>query len=404
MNITDYTYNLPPEKIALYPLEKRDESKLLIYKNGRIEHERFDRLPETLPSNTLLFFNNTRVVPARLKFQKESGADIEIFLLAPVSPSALMPEAMQARQACTWKCTIGNLKRWNTTVILLKHINGINLRVRLVDRNETLVEFSWDDDHTFAEIINRMGETPLPPYLKRKAERSDRERYQTIYSHNEGAVAAPTAGLHFTENVFSALKKKNIVHDFLTLHVSAGTFQPVKVGNPVAHTMHQEQIIVSRKNIEHLLLPDKFIVPVGTTSMRTLESVYWFGIKLLNDPDAEFLIDQKDPYRDYGILPEKEEALHAILALMNRKNTDFINGKSSIYIYPGYDFKFCNGLITNFHQPGSTLILLVAAFVGDDWRKIYKEALDNDYRFLSYGDSSILLPGIRNHRTNSVDP
>lgn len=395
MNIQDYTYNLPSEKIAVHPLEKRDESKLLIYRNGKIQHGRFGMLPEILPANSLLFFNNTRVVPARLKFQKDTGAEIEVFLLSPVSPSTLMINAMEMRNKSVWKCTIGNIKRWNADATLVKQLGAICLRAVLIDKAEGLVAFDWGPEHTFAEVVNQAGETPLPPYLKRNAETADRERYQTIYSKNDGAVAAPTAGLHFTENIFQSLQKRNIPSDFVTLHVSAGTFQPVKTENAVEHTMHREQIILTRKNIENLLLPDKFIIPVGTTSMRTLESLYWYGVKLLKDPTATFTIEQADPYKSYSSLPGNVEVLHAILKRMDELSTDIIGGESSIYIYPGYTFRFCEGLITNFHQPGSTLILLVAAFVGPDWKNIYQEALENDYRFLSYGDSSLLLPGLK---------
>ncbi|MBA4055128.1 MAG: S-adenosylmethionine tRNA ribosyltransferase [Marivirga sp.] len=391
LNIDDYTYDLPPERIASYPLDKRDESKLLVYDNGQIVHERFKSIASHLPDDTLLFFNDTKVIPARLHFSKETGAVIEIFLLHPVSPSPLLMEAMQTEETCSWLCTIGNVKRWKEGTSLTKRIYDGNLEATLQNKDEGLVRFKWDTGHTFAEIVNFAGETPLPPYLNRKAENSDRERYQTIYSHYEGAVAAPTAGLHFTPEVFQALEQKKIMIDFLTLHVSAGTFQPVKVKDATEHPMHNEQIVVNRKNIENLLL-NKFIIPVGTTSMRTLESLYWYGTKLLKDPEAAFTISQNDPYVVTGTLPPREEALHAVLDLMDKKRNDIITGETSIYILPGYTFRVCQGLITNFHQPGSTLILLVAAFIGNDWKKVYDNALMNQYRFLSYGDSSLLLP------------
>lgn len=391
MNINDYTYTLTPEKIALYPLDQRDQSKLLIYKGGVIQHERFQTIADALPANSVLFFNNTKVVPARLKFLKDTGAEIEIFLLHPVKPSSRMIDAMQAKGRSVWKCTIGNLKRWANASPLQKKIGHSNLSARLYDKQECLVEFSWDTDDCFADIISTAGETPLPPYLRRSAEPSDRERYQTIYSAIDGAVAAPTAGLHFTENIFQALKSKGIRTDFVTLHVSAGTFQPVKVENAIEHTMHEEQIIVHRDTLVNLLQEDRFIVPVGTTSMRTLESLYWYGVKLIEHPQALFDISQHDPYRRRDGLPGKKQALQAVLARLDEMNEDLLQGKSSIYIYPGYTFKCCQALITNFHQPGSTLILLVAAFVGDDWKKIYAEALSHSYRFLSYGDSSLLF-------------
>jgi S-adenosylmethionine:tRNA ribosyltransferase-isomerase len=298
---------------------------------------------------------------------------------------------MQAQHNCSWKCAIGNLKRWKDGIVLSKNLGGINLEAYLRDRDEGHVEFKWDSSHHFAEIISRSGETPLPPYINRKSEATDRERYQTIYSHYEGAVAAPTAGLHFTANLFDSLKDKNIQTDFLTLHVSAGTFQPIKVKNAAEHTMHNEQVVIKRHNVEHLM-NNPFIVPVGTTSMRTIESIYWYGVKLLSDPDAPFNIGQEYPYLNKAELPTKEASLSALIDYFDRNKLNEITGQTSIYIVPGYRFRICKALITNFHQPGSTLILLVAAFIGHDWKKVYQAALDNNYRFLSYGDSSLLIP------------
>jgi S-adenosylmethionine:tRNA ribosyltransferase-isomerase len=297
---------------------------------------------------------------------------------------------MGAAAQCSWQCTIGNLKKWTEGLTLEKKIKGITLFASLLDRKEGLVEFTWDGGRTFAEIIHHTGETPLPPYIKRKPEASDIKRYQTIYSHFDGAVAAPTAGLHFTPAVFEKLKKRNTGHDFLTLHVSAGTFQPIKAQDPDEHIMHEEQVIVSRLNVENLLTPNRLFTAVGTTSMRTLESLYWYGVKLLLDPESEFRIGQRDAYtlKDQ---PPLERAIGAVLKYMDKNQLDTLVGETSIFIRPGYTFKVCQALITNFHQPASTLILLVAAFVGEDWRKIYEEALKNDYRFLSYGDSSLLI-------------
>lgn len=390
LNTEDYSYPLSPERIAVYPLEARDQSKLLVYHNGSITHERFNSLAANLPEHAFLFFNDTKVIPARLHFTKGTGAEIEIFLLNPITPSTLMVQAMQAQHGCTWKCAIGNLKRWKEGTVLAKSMNEIDLEARLQDRAEGIVEFRWNTSHSFAEIINLSGETPLPPYINRKLENADRERYQTIYSHHEGAVAAPTAGLHFTPRVFDSLKEKNIQTDFLTLHVSAGTFQPIKVKNAAEHTMHNEQLVVKKENVENLLR-NSFVVPVGTTSMRTIESIYWYGVKLLSSPDISFKIDQGDPYAT-GSFPSKEESLSAVLDYMNVNRVDEITGETSIYIVPGYKFRICKALITNFHQPGSTLILLVAAFIGENWKKVYQSALDNNYRFLSYGDSSLLIP------------
>jgi S-adenosylmethionine:tRNA ribosyltransferase-isomerase len=390
IDVNDYTYNLPQERIAQYPLAQRDQSKLLVYDRGTIHHEQFTNLAGYLPNGSSLFFNQTKVIPARLLFQKETGAMIEIFLLTPVKPSSLLLDVMQSSKTCTWKCVIGNLKRWTSNSVLSLKIGEIDLEANLQDRLENVVRFTWNGEYTFADVLQRLGNTPLPPYLKRNAEDLDKERYQTIYSTIEGAVAAPTAGLHFTPAVFESLQRKNISTDFLTLHVSAGTFMPIKVKNALEHTMHQEQVVVSRKNVENLLMAVN-VVAVGTTSLRTMESVYWYGVKLIQDPKAIFKISQQDPYSQKDF-PSKSSSLSAVLKYMDDNNTNSITGETSIYIVPGYTFRICQGLITNFHQPGSTLILLVAAFIGHDWKTIYEEALSKGYRFLSYGDSSLLIP------------
>lgn len=388
INVNNYTYQLPPEKIAKYPLPLRDQSKLLYYNTGKIEHKNFIDLPRLLPPGSTLFFNDTKVIPARLIFQKPSGARIEIFLLNPLEPSSLLVETLQATDACVWKCVIGNLKKWNVDT-LSKKDNDTEITAKLIDRQAGVVKFTWSNGITFAELVQRIGNTPLPPYLNRDADATDEERYQTVYSSREGAVAAPTAGLHFTPAVLAALREKRIPLDFLSLHVSAGTFQPIKVTNALDHRMHEEQLVINRQNIE-TLLEAKTIVAVGTTSLRTLESLYWYGVKLIEDQNAEFNIGQHDAYT-HGELPTALNALKAIQHHMEIWKKETLTGETSIYIVPGYRFRLCSGLITNFHQPSSTLILLVAAFIGNDWRKIYDEALANDYRFLSYGDSSLLL-------------
>jgi S-adenosylmethionine:tRNA ribosyltransferase-isomerase len=390
INLEAFTYSLPHDRIAVYPIEPRDHSKLLVYKSGAITHDHFFNLTDHLPPSSLLIFNNTKVIPARLFFPKDTGAVIEIFLLHPVEPSPLLVMAMQSTRSCTWKCTIGNLKRWPSGMPLHKTSRLVTLTATLVNAAEGTVQFSWNEGYTFAEVISELGETPLPPYLKRKAEPSDQERYQTIYSKYKGAVAAPTAGLHFTQNVFGKLKERSIEQEFITLHVSAGTFQPIKTQDASQHVMHQEQLVVGRSTIRNLLLTRAPIIPVGTTSMRTLESLYWFGAKLLQQPDATFMISQYDPYELAA--PSKEEALQAVLYYLEKNGWETLIGETAIYITPGYTFRLCHGLITNFHQPASTLILLVAALVGDDWKKIYNEALQHDYRFLSFGDSSLLMP------------
>lgn len=388
--IDSYTYTLPDDKIASRPLPNRDQSKLLVYENGEIVHSGFGLIEKFLPENSILFFNNTRVIPARILFAKKTGAVIEIFLLNPHTPHQIQ-EAMQKTGTVEWHCTIGNLKRWTPGATLKKKTGEYSLHADLLESG--IVKFSWTPASlTFAEILPLMGDTPLPPYIKRKPDDQDPDRYQTVYSSADGAVAAPTAGLHFTDEVLKRIAEKGILADFLTLHVSAGTFQPVKVANALDHTMHAEQIIVSRMNIETLLTAGKKIIAVGTTSLRTIESLYWYGRRLLSDPSADLSIRQMDPYQE-GDRPTKEEALWAILGAMDKRKVNSLSGETSIYILPGYDFKICEGLITNFHQPGSTLMLLVAAFVGNDWRKIYEAALANGYRFLSYGDTSLLLKG-----------
>ncbi|MBS1559881.1 MAG: S-adenosylmethionine:tRNA ribosyltransferase-isomerase [Bacteroidetes bacterium] len=384
----DYTYDLPEERIAFHPLAERDQSKLLIYRNGKIEHSKFLNLPDFLPEDSILFFNNTKVIPARLFFPKDTGAVIEIFLLHPVWPSPVVALAMSTKEKCRWQCAIGNLKRWPDNYELRLTTDGLNLSARLIDRPGGVVELEWNASLSFAEVVQKFGAIPLPPYIKRKAEAEDSHRYQTIYSKENGAVAAPTAGLHFTEKVFSQLKKKGLGIEYLTLHVSAGTFQPVKVENATEHNMHSEQVVITRKNIEHLLSGKK-IICVGTTSLRTLESIYWYGVKLIENARAEFVITQQDAYQLHPVEPSK--ALKAILHKMNEEKTDQLLGETSIYIYPGYTFHIVDALITNFHQPSSTLMLLVAALVGNDWKEIYQQALSNHYRFLSYGDSSLLF-------------
>jgi S-adenosylmethionine:tRNA ribosyltransferase-isomerase len=391
LDVKDFQYDLPAEKIAHYPLKDRDQSKLLVYEGGKIRHSVFNKLAVHLPPGSFLFFNNTKVIPARIHFRKSTGASIEIFLLHPLKPSAVLAETMNAREESTWQCTIGNLKRWGEDSKLIRDTPGFSLMATLNDREHGIVTFTWTSQHTFAEMIAALGETPLPPYLNRKPQANDRENYQTIYSRHEGAVAAPTAGLHFTDSVFQSLAERKIDHDFVTLHVSAGTFQPIKAANAHEHIMHEEQIVVTRVNIRNLLANSQSIVAVGTTSLRTLESIYWFGVKALHGV-SELRIHQDDPDTLPGDIA-LAEALRSVLRWMDETGRDTIVGETAIFIRPGYRFRVCRALVTNFHQPASTLILLVAAFIGDDWRKVYHEALSKNYRFLSYGDSSLLIPG-----------
>ncbi|WP_373495847.1 S-adenosylmethionine:tRNA ribosyltransferase-isomerase [Aquiflexum sp.] len=395
IKLSDYEYTLPDDRIAKFPLEKRDDSKLIQYKDGKISHHRFNELPGLVPSGSMLVFNNTKVIPARLIFQRDTGAKIEVFLLKPVSPSAVINEIMVQAGPVVWESMIGNLKKWKDNEILQGQvrINGqyCIISAQLIDRENKLVEMSWTgQDIPFVSIVEATGEVPLPPYLGRKATPEDKPRYQTVYSKMEGAVAAPTAGLHFTEEVLGKLKSNNVKEEFLTLHVGAGTFQPIKDETVTDHPMHSEQMVIDIDTVRNLTLHQDKIIAVGTTSMRTLESLYWFGVKILNSNETVFSIEKLFPYLEFDELPQRRESFEAVLGYMVEKGINEITGTTEIFIMPGYDFHVCDGLITNFHQPSSTLILLVAAFTKGKWRNIYSEALKKDYRFLSYGDSSIL--------------
>lgn len=398
--LADYQYDLPDERIARYPLEPRDSSKLLIYREGNITHERFYNLPDYIPSDSFLVFNDTKVIPARVFFQKSTGAIIEIFLLHPEAPTRIINDAMQQTESCVWSCMIGNKKRWKRGEVLSLQFTvgdiSHQFEAEWVDVESSWVKFSWiPTSHSsfvspsFAEVIRALGEIPLPPYLNRKAESQDLETYQTVYSKIEGAVAAPTAGLHFTESVFQKLAQKGIDQAFVTLHVGAGTFQPVKVLSAIEHAMHAEQVVFTQELLEKLHKNLGRIIAVGTTSIRALESLYWYGVRLLQG-EKSFWIEKLSPYQTEQV-PSAINSLEAVLNYMREENLTELVGETEIMIFPGYEFKLCKGLITNYHQPNSTLMLLVAAFVGTDWRKIYDEALANDYRFLSYGDSSLLL-------------
>lgn len=402
IKLEDYHYHLPEERIAKFPLPQRDQARLLVYRQGQIQDHVFFELPSLLPANSSLFFNNTKVIPARLYFRKESqqntpGALIEIFLLHPVQPSPIITQAMLAQESCTWQCIIGNQKKWKRDMLLKKAIfvdnNEVVLTAQLADEEQKLVTFRWDRPAvSFVDIVEAAGQVPLPPYLKREVTEEDKPRYQTVYSVREGAVAAPTAGLHFTEEILKAVHQKGIALNYLTLHVSAGTFQPIKEEIIQNHPMHSEQVIITQENLHSLLAPGKRIIAVGTTSMRTLESLYWYGVQLLKKQNEMFQIKKTAPYQYEGHqLPSSQESIQAILHYMQQHHLDKIVGETEIFIFPGYQFKICGGLITNFHMPKSTLILLIAAFVGEGWRSIYEHALKSNYRFLSYGDSSLLL-------------
>lgn len=378
--ISEYDYPLTDERIAKYPLAERDHSKLLVYRDGKVSEDVFYRVGDYIAKGSLLVYNNTRVIPARLVFHKDSGARIEIFCLEPLAPRDYQL-ALSGTTGCTWKCMIGNLKKWKSGVLS----NGILHAERLSTTGNTHeVRFSWEDaTMSFAQLLDAQGELPIPPYLNRPTEESDKTTYQTVYSKIKGSVAAPTAGLHFTEKVLDDLRQRGIQTTELTLHVGAGTFQPVKTEDANKHTMHTEIIAVPRKAIEDVLANLGHVVAVGTTSMRTLESLYFIGAT------RELSVPQFAPYEhDYAI--STEEALRNILAYLDETKQDTLHAETQIMIRPGYRFHVVDQLITNFHQPKSTLLLLVSAFVGGDWKTIYDYAMSHNFRFLSYGDSSIL--------------
>ena len=394
INIDEFNYNLPDEQIAKFPLSQRDKSKLLIYKNNTISEKIFQELHEMIPENALFVFNNTKVIQARMIFQKETGAQIEVFCLEPRIP-ADYAQAFIQNQSCTWLCLIGNSKRWKTGK-LTKEIADAKCTVEKIESyGEThLIKFEWDNPNlSFADILENYGELPIPPYLNRKTESSDKETYQTVYSKIKGSVAAPTAGLHFTEKVFDSLKKKQIEFEELTLHVGAGTFKPVKSETLAEHEMHTECISVKKTTIEKLIQKKGQIFAVGTTSVRTLESLYYIGVYLKKKPDAkleELIVNQWTPYSSKEEI-DVEIALRNILNYLEKQHLETLTTHTQILIAPGYTFKIVNGIITNFHQPKSTLLLLISAFVGENWKQIYDYALKNDFRFLSYGDSSLLM-------------
>lgn len=395
--IADYDYPLPDDRIAKFPLDQRDHSKLLIYRGGTISESRFDHIPDLLPPDALLLFNNTKVIHARLFFRKPTGSTIEVFCLEPYQ----MPVAQSFEQTeqCSWTCFIGNNKKWKEGPLTRElDINGSHIILSASRRqavgNAWIVDFAWNGGLSFAELIDQAGVIPLPPYLHREAQPSDSERYQTVYALHQGSVAAPTAGLHFSPEVFEALSSKHIATDFITLHVGAGTFKPVSTATIGEHEMHVEKIEIARSNVEtilnHLGHP---IIPVGTTTVRTIESVYWFGVKLGQNPQLDAMhVLQWDPYELESLNISTLQAYQNVLQWMDRKGIEHLDGDTQLMIVPGYKYHVISGLITNFHQPKSTLLLLVSALVGDAWKECYRYALDHQFRFLSYGDSCLFLP------------
>ncbi len=400
--IDEYNYPLPDERIAKYPLAKRDASKLLVYKNQKITESVFSSVSDFLPCNTLLVYNNTRVIQARLLFKKDTGASIEVFCLEPLQP-ADYAQSLGSTTECVWKCMIGNLKKWKEGK-LSKQIELAGEKCTFTaERHQTegnthSVKFSWDNAAIhFADILENAGELPIPPYLHRKTEESDLTTYQTVYSKIKGSVAAPTAGLHFTEDVFDSLKPKQITIEEVTLHVGAGTFQPVKTRDIAEHHMHTEVISVQRSTIENLLKQLGNIIAVGTTSVRTLESLYYIGRQVQEGTgtgegkeNMELSVSQWEPYENNEEV-STSDALQSLLDYMYENNLTTLHAETQIMIKPGYKFRVVDGMITNFHQPKSTLLLLVSAFLGGNWKQIYDYALENDFRFLSYGDSSLLM-------------
>ena len=395
--IADYDYPLPDERIARYPLAERDHSKLLCLKGDDISEHHFYDLPSLLPAHTMLVFNDTKVIHARLLFHKATGAAIEVFCLEPAGGMPVT-QVFEQRERCTWLCFIGNNKKWKEGTLsgTWKAESGeftLNAERDQAIGNAWLVEFSWTGGMSFAEVIEAAGVIPLPPYLGREAEESDSTRYQTVYAHHNGSVAAPTAGLHFTDNVLADLKSHGISTEYLTLHVGAGTFKPVSSDLIGDHEMHVEKVQISTDNLSHLIEHQSNpIIAVGTTSVRTLESVYWFGVQLQHDPDlAAMHINQWDPYTldDCGLT--FADAYTNVLHWLERHGNEQLEGETQLMIATGYIYRTINGMVTNFHQPKSTLLLLVSAFIGDRWRKVYSYALGHQFRFLSYGDSCLFL-------------
>ncbi len=400
IRMDEYTYPLPEERIAKYPLKERDRSKLLVYQNGQISHDCFENLVDYLNSGSLLVFNDTKVIQARLVFRKDTGARIEIFCLEPKAPADYML-AFQATGSVTWRCIVGNLSKWKGQT-LSRTITSERSEFKLFaerigeEEGEQIIKFSWNNKKiSFGEILETTGLTPIPPYLNRDSEEIDKNRYQTIYSKNRGSVAAPTAGFHFTDTILKDLDRKKIGRAQVTLHIGTGTFKPVKSFTARGHKMHTERFFISQPELLKLA-ENKQIIPVGTTSLRTIESLYWLGSKIRQNPTINpdnLTINQWEPYNQ-DISLSRKKIVETLLEFLDKNGKTKIEASTEIMIIPGYKFRMTDGLITNYHQPHSTLLLLIAAYVGEDWKKIYQYSLENDFRFLSYGDSSLLLPDL----------
>lgn len=400
IKIEDYNYTLPDEKIAKFPLKQRDMSKLLVYRNEAISETGFVNLAENLNKDSLLVFNNTRVIHARLEFRRVTGARIEVLCIEPHQPSDY-DMMFREKGECSWWCMVGNLKKWKTGLLQMQVITSEGEVILLAEKikkneNATLIKFKWNIEITFGELIEVAGTLPLPPYLNRRAIDNDRITYQTVYSQIEGSVASPTAGLHFTESVFASLKKKKTECAFLTLHVGAGTFKPVKSDSISKHEMHNEHFYINDFELEKIINKKGKLIAVGTTSVRTIESLYWLGVKTIVNPEIEqdkLVISQ---WENYGLRTEIDglTALKSLSKWIKKHKLTVLHSATSIMIVPGYQFRLVDIIITNFHQPKSTLLLLISAWVGEDWKRIYKYALENDFRFLSYGDSSLLFRSV----------
>lgn len=390
ISIQAFDYPLPESKIAQFPLANRHDSKLLVYQNGVIKHEAFRQLAHQLPENALLIFNNTKVIPARIPLFKENGVAIELFLLHPLSDSVPTEQLMESQGETSWECLVGNKKRWKEGDILHKG----DLTFSWIDREKNHIRISWNTDKSFAQVLEDIGKVPLPPYMEREAQVSDAERYQTLFSEKQGAVAAPTASLHFSDEVLADLDQVNIQKAYLTLHVGAGTFLPVKEEDVSKHPMHREQIVFTPALIETLKAHLGPFIPVGTTSLRALESLYWSGVWLIEKRPIEngvLVLHKEFAYEERSYIPSVQDALDAVLQFLKEENRNYWVAETELLIMPGYTLHFCDGIVTNFHQPKSTLLVLIASLIGDDWKRVYDAALATDYRFLSYGDSSLLF-------------
>jgi len=400
LQVKDFDYVLPPERIAQFPLSERDASKLLIYRDGKIEQDVFSGIYKHLPSDSLLVFNDTKVIRARILFYKTTGAVIEIFCLEPLAPVTEVETAFHIKTRSTWKCLVGNAKRWKSGSLQLE-IGGSNALCTLfAEKKENLedgsyaIDFHWNPpEKSFSEILELAGTVPLPPYIHRPTEPSDQIRYQTIYARHEGSVAAPTAGLHFTDRVFTNLTQNGCEFAKVTLHVGVGTFRPLTAPTIQDHLMHREKIVVSQNTLKQLLnRHDRPVIAVGTTAARTLESIYWLGVKLIRgEAISPLIVNQWDPYGSAPSTINAREALSALLMYLEKQQIESLHAETQLMIVPGYSYRLLSGLITNFHMPQSTLLLLVAALIGPGWKEVYQYALSHDFRFLSYGDSCLFF-------------